>query len=90
MPEDFDFFFIEPTLFEKNTIRYGCHAHIMEQSGHADFHLFAVFKARPSPFYIMDEVEADGSFDAVALSADLNRWFIDHFHTHDAKLHRAL
>ena len=39
---------------------------------------------------IMDEVEADGTFDAVALSGDLNRWFIDHFHTHDAKLHRAL
>ena len=39
---------------------------------------------------IMDEVEADGSFDAVALSGDLNRWFMDHFHTHDAKLHRSL
>ena len=39
---------------------------------------------------IMDEVEADGSFDAVALSGDLNRWFMDHFHTHDARLHRAL
>ena len=39
---------------------------------------------------IMDEVEADGSFDAPALSADLNRWFSDHFHTHDAKLHRVL
>lgn len=39
---------------------------------------------------IMDEVDADGSFDAVALSADLNRWFIDHFHTHDARLHRSL
>jgi len=39
---------------------------------------------------IMDEVEADGSFDAAALSGDLNRWFIDHFHTHDARLHRSL
>ena len=39
---------------------------------------------------IMDEVEADGTFDAIALSADLNRWFMDHFHTHDAKLHRSL
>ena len=39
---------------------------------------------------IMDEVEADGSFDAAGLSADLNRWFVDHFHTHDAKLHRSL
>lgn len=36
---------------------------------------------------IMDEVEADGSFDAVQLSADLNRWFTDHFVEFDAKLH---
>jgi hemerythrin len=38
---------------------------------------------------IMDEVAADGSFDAGALSSDLNRWFMDHFNTHDAKLFRA-
>lgn len=37
----------------------------------------------------MDEVEDDGSFDAVQLSNDLNRWFGDHFRTHDAKLHRS-
>ena len=36
---------------------------------------------------IMDEVEEDGSFDAAHLSSDLNRWFSDHFRTHDAKLH---
>jgi hemerythrin-like metal-binding protein len=36
---------------------------------------------------IMDEVEADGSFDAIELSSDLNRWFIDHFRTHDARLY---
>lgn len=39
---------------------------------------------------IMDEVSADGSFDTSALSSDLNRWFMDHFHTHDAKLHGLL
>jgi hemerythrin len=39
---------------------------------------------------IMDEVEADGAYDAATLSGDMNRWFTDHFHTHDAKLHRAL
>ncbi len=36
---------------------------------------------------IMDEVEADGTFDAVQLSNDLNRWFSDHFAEFDAKLH---
>jgi hemerythrin len=38
---------------------------------------------------IMDEVEADGSFDEIELSSDLNRWFVDHFRTHDAKLYKV-
>ena len=37
---------------------------------------------------IMDEVEDDGDFDEKRLSIDLDRWFSDHFRTHDAKLHR--
>jgi len=38
---------------------------------------------------IMDAVEDDGTLDEVQLSDDLNRWFSDHFRTHDAKLHRS-
>ena len=37
---------------------------------------------------IMDEAENDGDFDEKRLSIDLDRWFSDHFRTHDAKLHR--
>jgi hemerythrin len=37
---------------------------------------------------IMDEVEDDGEYDETQLSVDLERWFGDHFRTHDAKLHR--
>ena len=37
---------------------------------------------------IMDEVEDDGTFDAMQLSNDLNLWFSDHFAEFDAKLHR--
>ena len=37
---------------------------------------------------IMDEVEDDGVLDEVQLTDDLDRWFSDHFKTHDAKLHR--
>ena len=37
---------------------------------------------------IIDEVEDDGSYDAGALSSGLDRWFSEHFQTHDAKLHR--
>lgn len=38
---------------------------------------------------IMDDVEDDGILDEVRLTHDLDRWFSDHFRTHDAKLHRA-
>ena len=38
---------------------------------------------------IMDEVEDDGTFDEAQLARDLERWFSDHFRTHDAKLHRT-
>ena len=38
---------------------------------------------------IMDEVEDDGTFDERQLSIDLERWFSDHFRTHDAKLHQS-
>jgi len=38
---------------------------------------------------IMDEVEDDGVLDESQLTDDLNRWFSDHFKTHDAKLHHS-
>ena len=38
---------------------------------------------------IMDEVEDDGVLDEPRLTDDLDRWFSDHFKTHDAKLHRS-
>jgi hemerythrin len=37
---------------------------------------------------IMDRVEDDGSYDEDRLSAELERWFTEHFKTHDARLHR--
>ena len=37
---------------------------------------------------IMDGVEEDGSYDAGALATGLDRWFSEHFRTHDAKLHQ--
>ncbi len=39
---------------------------------------------------IMDSVDEDGAFSADELSVDLDRWFSDHFRTHDAKLHKLL
>jgi hemerythrin len=38
---------------------------------------------------IMDEVEDDGEFDEGRLSVDLDRWFGEHFRTHDSKLHQS-
>ena len=37
---------------------------------------------------IMDRVEDDGSYDERRLSTELERWFSEHFRTHDARLHR--
>ncbi len=39
---------------------------------------------------LIDTVDADGCYDRPALAKELDRWFSDHFRTHDAKLHRAL
>lgn len=39
---------------------------------------------------IMDSVEEEGSYAEAELSHSLNRWFSDHFRTHDAKLHKLL
>ena len=36
---------------------------------------------------IMDRVEDDGSYEEDRLSRELERWFTEHFRTHDAKLH---
>ena len=38
----------------------------------------------------MDEVEDDGEFDEAQLATDLDRWFSEHFRTHDAKLHGSM
>jgi hemerythrin len=38
---------------------------------------------------IMDRVEDDGRYDEERLSRDLERWFTEHFRTHDARLHFA-
>lgn len=38
---------------------------------------------------IMVGVEDEGVLDEVQLTDDLDRWFSDHFRTHDAKLHGA-
>ncbi|MDH3351814.1 MAG: hemerythrin family protein [Gammaproteobacteria bacterium] len=38
---------------------------------------------------IMDDVEDDGILNETQLTDDLDRWFSDHFRTHDAKLHRS-
>ena len=39
---------------------------------------------------IMDRVEDDGSYEEDRLSSELERWFTEHFRTHDARLHRFL
>lgn len=39
---------------------------------------------------IMDSISDDGTYEDRELSQSLDRWFSDHFRTHDAKLHKQL
>ncbi|HEY5642108.1 MAG TPA: hemerythrin family protein [Woeseiaceae bacterium] len=39
---------------------------------------------------IMEAVETDGRYDERSLSEKMERWFSEHFRTHDARLHRRL
>ncbi len=39
---------------------------------------------------VVDSVDEKGRYDRADLSRSLERWFSDHFRTHDAKLHREL
>ena len=39
---------------------------------------------------IIDGVEKDGSYEEQKLSEGMQRWFAEHFKTHDAKLHSQL
>lgn len=39
---------------------------------------------------VIDSVDDAGRYDRAGLSRDLDRWFSDHFRTHDAKLHQRL
>ena len=39
---------------------------------------------------IIDGVEDSGRYDEEELAARLERWFSEHFRTHDAKLHKKL
>jgi hemerythrin len=39
---------------------------------------------------VIDSVDGAGRYDRAGLSRDLDRWFSDHFRTHDARLHQML
>ena len=39
---------------------------------------------------VIDSVDDAGRYDREGLSRDLDRWFSDHFRTHDARLHQKL
>jgi hemerythrin len=39
---------------------------------------------------VIDSVDDAGRYDRAGLSRDLERWFSDHFRTHDARLHQKL
>lgn len=72
-----DHFALEERLMEQ--MRYAAYA------DHKEDHETLLEELRE----IMAEVEGDGALDEAELTDDLDRWFSDHFRTHDAKLHKA-
>jgi hemerythrin len=72
-----DHFTLEERLMEQ--MRYAAYA------DHKEDHETLLEELRE----IMVNVEADGVLDEAELTDDLDRWFSDHFRTHDAKLHKA-
>ncbi|HSG59736.1 MAG TPA: bacteriohemerythrin [Woeseiaceae bacterium] len=76
-------------IYSQIAVHFAHEEDMMQESGYAHFeehredHETLLDDLRE----IMDEVEADGSFDVGELSGDLNRWFVDHFRTHDARLY---
>lgn len=65
---------------------------IMRAAGYADFrtHKKDHESLLDQIADIIDSVEIGNALDEQALSSRLNRWFTEHFRTHDAKLHRQL
>ena len=72
-----DHFALEERLMEQ--MRYAAYA------DHKEDHETLLDELRE----IMVEVEDNGVLDHAELTDDLDRWFSDHFQTHDAKLHEA-
>ena len=72
-----DHFALEERLMEQ--MRYAAYA------DHKEDHETLLDELRE----IMVEVEDNGVLDHAELTDDLDRWFSDHFQTHDAKLHGA-
>lgn len=65
---------------------------IMRDAGYADFrpHKQDHESLLDQIADIIDSVEIGNALDEQDLSSRLNRWFTEHFRTHDAKLHRQL
>ena len=78
-------------IYSEIAAHFAAEEELMQESGYGGFaehkedHETLLLDLRD----IMDEVNDDGSFDAAQLSNDLNRWFSDHFRTHDARLYQA-
>lgn len=67
-------------LEEKSMVSMGYPSHSIHKSDHE--------RLIDRLLDILDEVCAEGRYDAATLSTAMSDWFVDHFRTHDAELHR--
>ena len=79
-------------IYTKISAHFALEEKIMRDADYRDFtsHKEDHEQLLDSLLMIIDSVDDKGRYDRLDLSSGLDRWFSDHFRTHDAKLHRQL
>lgn len=79
-------------IYARISAHFALEEKIMREAGYDDF---AAHKQDHEMLLdelldVIDSIDEAGRYDRAGLSSDLDRWFSDHFRTHDARLHREL
>ena len=95
MAQDADCITVISTLGEiyaKISAHFALEEKIMRDANYREFtsHKEDHERLLDSLLTIIDSVDDEGRYDRPELSSGLDRWFTDHFRTHDARLHRRL
>mgnify|MGYP001813578238 CR=1 FL=1 len=79
-------------IYARVSAHFALEEKIMREAGYDDFdaHKQDHELLLDELLEVIDSVDGAGRYDRAGLSRELDRWFSDHFRTHDARLHRQL